>query len=187
MQISMLQNRLFQGVSTGLVWALAMGSIVYWVLSMPGADAREAAGSVATNALVADTQGMRRLLGAIDGPVLAAAAAPATATQFTLVGVVAGTHSGQGAALIAVNGQPARTVRVGQRIQGDEGLYLQSLQGRVAYLGPDLAGQSSVELVLPEFKPNQVTPVAAARNATNRVLGSQPLPAAPLRHAESND
>ncbi|THJ31784.1 hypothetical protein E8K88_14160 [Lampropedia aestuarii] len=187
MQISMLQNRLFQGVSTSAVWALAVGSVVYWVLSMPGAGAHEASGSVATNALVADSQGMRRLLGAIDAPVVAAEAAPAAATQLALVGVVAGTQSGQGAALIAVNGQPARTVRVGHRLQGEQGLYLQSLQGRVAYLGPDLAGPSTVELVLPEFKTNQVTPVAAARNATGRVLGSQPLPAAPLRQAENND
>lgn len=184
----MLQNRLFQGLLTSAVWALAIGSIVYWVLSMPGANAHEASGSVATNALVADSQGMRRLFGAIDVPAAAPAAAPVASTQFALIGVVAGTQSGQGAALISVNGQTARTVRVGHRIQGDEGLYLQSLQGRVAYLGPDLAGQSTLELVLPDFKP--VPPVVAAnaaRSATNRVLGSQPIPPAPLRSSENPD
>jgi len=186
MQTTMLQNRLFQGLLTSLVWALAIGCLVYWALSMPGADAHEASGSVATNALVADAQGMRRLLGAIDAPVTEAAAAPVASTQLALVGVVAGTQSGQGAALIAVDGQTARTVRVGHRVQGDQGLYLQSLQGRVAYLGPELAGQSTVELVLPDFKPAPA-PAAFARNASNRVLGSQPVPPVPLRQSDGSD
>lgn len=169
----MLQNRLFQGLLTSLVWAVAIGTAVYWVLSMPGGNGREAAGNVATSALVADAQGLRRLLGAVDQPVLATAAAAPVNTQYTLVGVVAGTQSGQGAALIAVNGQAARTVRVGQRIQGEEGLYLQSLQGRVAYLGPELAGQSTLELVLPDFTSNRA---AAGAPPMTRLLGAQPVP-----------
>lgn len=176
MLINLLQNRLFQGLLTSLIWALAIGSLIYWILSMPRADAHEASGSVATSALVANTQGMRRLLGDLDVPIAAVAVAPTAATQLALVGVVAGTQSGQGAALISINGQAARTVRVGHRVQDSDGLYLQSLQGRVAYLGPELAGNSTVALMLPDFKSSHTAGSISSFNGSGRVLGGQPIP-----------
>ncbi len=63
-----------------------------------------------------------------------------------LTGVAAGT-SGRGAALISVDGRPARPYAVGMAV-GD-GLVLQSVQGRRAQLGPALQGPSTVVLELP--------------------------------------
>jgi general secretion pathway protein C len=60
--------------------------------------------------------------------------------------VAAGAHSGGGAAVIAVDGKPARPYRVGSTIE--EGLVLQSVRGRQAMLGP-AAGPALVTLELP--------------------------------------
>ncbi|WP_158291713.1 type II secretion system protein N [Lampropedia puyangensis] len=173
MHTSLLQNRLFQGLLTAAAWALAVGSAVYWALSMPVATNGADAGAVATNALVADANGLQRLFGAVDAPAATVAAAPKQVTQLALVGVVAGASSGQGAALIAVNGQPARTVRVGQSVQGSDGLYLQSLQGRTAHLGVEPNGVATLQLELPEFTPK------AGSGATK----SPPSQSAQLRRA----
>ena len=85
---------------------------------------------------------MARLLGASSGP-LAAVPVAAVASRFTLLGVLAGRDSG-GAALIAVDGKPARPVRVGGTLE--EGLVLQSLSGRTAVLGADRDGPGTVTL-----------------------------------------
>ncbi len=61
-----------------------------------------------------DAQALARLLGA--GPV-APAAAPAAASRFALEGVLAGTASGHGAALIAVDGKPPKPYRVGAEVE----------------------------------------------------------------------
>lgn len=93
---------------------------------------------------------MARLLGA--SPVAASGSAqPAAslASRFNLLGVVAA-RSHRGAALIAVDGKPARPYRVGATI--DEGLVLQSVQGRRAVLAATAGGPAVLTLELPPVK-----------------------------------
>jgi general secretion pathway protein C len=86
-----------------------------------------------------------RLLGS--APVAAAPAAPSLSSRFNLLGVVAGPGPDHGAALIAIDGKPAKPYRVG--VQVDEGLVLQSVQGRRAVLAAADSGQQVLTLELP--------------------------------------
>lgn len=87
-----------------------------------------------------------RLLGAMPAEASAAAAAPSAASRFQLTGVVAGL-SGAGAALISVDGAPPKPFTVGSRV--DEGLVLQSVQGRRALLGAQPRGEAALTLEVP--------------------------------------
>ena len=86
-----------------------------------------------------------RLLGAT-----AAQAAPqaSLASRFALSGVVAGAPGG-GAALIAVDGNPAKPFRVGGVIE--EGLVLQSASARQATLGQSRDSPALVTLDMPSL------------------------------------
>ena len=68
-------------------------------------------------------------------------------TVLTELAVLAGTASGGGAALIAVDGKPPKPFRVGASV--DDGLVLQSLNRREARLGPAPTGDSTLTLVVP--------------------------------------
>ena len=128
-------------LATLVLWALAGASAVYWGLMLSEPAAGPAPVAAAPEPILPDAQALARLLGA---HAQAAAATPAAASRFTLLGVLAGTQSGDGAALIAVDGKPARPVRVGAVVE--EGLVLQSVQGRKALLGADRDGPASVTL-----------------------------------------
>ena len=94
-----------------------------------------------------DAQALARLLGAAPAaPGVAAPVAP-TASRFTLIGVLSGRSSGGGAALIAVDGKPAKPFRVGAAV--DEGLVLQALGPRQAQLGASMGGPATVTLDMP--------------------------------------
>ncbi|RRD40846.1 general secretion pathway protein C [Comamonadaceae bacterium OH3737_COT-264] len=151
-----LQSPWAQRLLTSAVWALAGGSAAFWVLVQPALQDGPPAAVAGQQFWTADAQGLRALLGA-KGPA-AAAQAPAAAAlpdaRYDLVGVMAGTASGQGAALIAINGQSARMYRVGAQV-GEGGPYLRKLQGRKAYLQP--AQGAELELELPAFKPTPPT------------------------------
>lgn len=98
----------------------------------------------------ADPAAMARLLGA--NPIAASPAAAATvslASRFSLLGVVAA-RSHRGAALIAVDGKLPRPFRVGSSI--DDGLLLQSVQGRSAVLAATVGGPAVLTLELPPVK-----------------------------------
>jgi general secretion pathway protein C len=70
-------------------------------------------------------------------------------SRFTLMGVVA-SRSNKGAALIAVDGRPAKPFRVGAAI--DEGLVLQSVEARRATLAASPEGPAVLTLELPARK-----------------------------------
>lgn len=133
-------------VVTFLLGFAAAASAVFWGLRLGGPEAGPpgpAAGAPAP--LAADPAAVARLLGG--APAAATAApAPALASRLVLVGVVAGARSGEGAAVIAVDGKPARPFRVGATV--DEGLVLQSVQGRRAQVGP-AQGAPALTLELP--------------------------------------
>jgi general secretion pathway protein C len=70
----------------------------------------------------------------------------AQSSRFQLLGVVAGA-SGQGSALIALDGQPPRAFRVGQTVT--DGVVLQSLGPKQAQLGVSALGAALFSLSLP--------------------------------------
>ena len=137
------RNRWMLRAATFLLWAGAAGCAVFWGLRL----AAPASGALVATVdgggpAAADPVAVARLLGASSGP-LAAVPVAAVASRFTLLGVLAGRDSG-GAALIAVDGKPARPVRVGGTLE--EGLVLQSLSGRTAVLGANRDGPGTVTL-----------------------------------------
>ena len=132
--------------ATVVLWAAAAASIVFWGLRMatPADSARPPAVS-SVSALNVDSAAVVRMLGA--QPVVErVAVAPDAASRFALLGVVAD-DTGRGAALIAVDGQPAKPFRVGAVV--DEGLVLQSLDPRQARLGASMDGPATLTLDMP--------------------------------------
>jgi general secretion pathway protein C len=130
---------------TALLWLAAAASMVFWVLKWPAWQAVDAtvASAVATldsNAL--QTQTGRALGYASD--TQPRAEQPAS-TSFKLLGVIA-SASGQGSALISVDGQPPKAFRVGQVVS--EGVTLLKLGPRQASLGPQGGGAEIFTLSL---------------------------------------
>ncbi len=144
--VSNLQNRWAVAGATFVLWALVAGSAVYWALKFTARGGAAAAVPVAAHTgAPADPVAVARLLGA--SPT-AAGQAPAVsaASRFALVGVVASsTH--QGAALIAVDGKPAKPFRIGTAV--DDRLILQSVESRRAVLAESPSGPAVVTLELP--------------------------------------
>lgn len=121
--------------ATFALWALAAGSAVFWGLKFGGQREGGAAAPLPVRPVAAgDPAAIARLLGSTPSAAAAPLAAPALSSRFQLVGVAAGASSGGGAAILSVDGKPARPYRVGTVIE--EGLVLQSVQGRRAQLGP---------------------------------------------------
>ena len=110
-------------LGTLALWALAGASVVYWGLRL---SARPVGLTV---------------------PAVAPAPVASLASRFALIGVLAGRSSGGGAALIAVDGKPAKPFRVGTAV--DEGLVLQSLDPRQARLGASVDGPATLTLDMP--------------------------------------
>lgn len=137
--------------ATFALWGLVGLAAVFWGLQLAGGNAPVNAPVAPPRAVGAvDPGAIARLLGS--EPALAAGpvAVASLASRFQLVGVVAGEHSGGGAAVIAVDGRPARPYRVGTVI--DEGLVLQSVQGRRATLAARRDGPPLLTLELPPLK-----------------------------------
>lgn len=153
---------------------VAGASIAYWVMRWPAVDpsawqdtpvAAQEGGAVGL-----DAPALARLLGA-SGPVQTAAGP--VGGRWRLVGVVA-SRSGQGAALIAEDDQPARPYRVGSRV-GEE-LVLQSVAHRRAMLAPSLDAPVTLTLEVPEVQ-------ADARSAATTTPTAAPPPAPPTPSA----
>lgn len=131
---------------TFFVTALAAASGVYWILQWPDAAVSPAAPVVLASAEPTDPLALARLLGGADSAPSAAPMVNAT-SRFVLAGVVAGASRG-GAALIAIDGKPAKPYLVGSRV--DESLVLQSVAPRRAVLATSSSGPASLTL---EMKP----------------------------------
>ena len=134
-------------LTTLLIWALAAASAAYWGLRLSVPSPGLAVPAMAPTPPAPDAQALARLLGAVSAqaPVVASAS-----SRFALVGVLAGRESGGGAALIAVDGKPARPYRVGATLDG--GLVLQSLGPRQARLGAAVDGPAALTLEMPQRK-----------------------------------
>jgi general secretion pathway protein C len=140
------QSRWWVGGATFLVWALTASGMVYWGLKLWPASgaATQAPVATAVPAAVSDPAALARALGA--GAAPAAAVEVNALSRFSLVGVIAG-QSSQGAALIALDGKPAKPYRVGQKL--DESLWLQSVSARQAVLAASPGGPALYTLEMP--------------------------------------
>src|SRR5215208_7025845 len=133
--VSNLQSRWTVAGATFVLWALVAASAVYWGLQFTSRTAVVPAAMAVRAPAPADPAAVARLLGA--SPAAAAAPVASLSSRFALVGVVA-SQSHRGAALIAIDGKPAKPFRVGAAV--DEGLVLQSVEGRRATLAATADG-----------------------------------------------
>jgi general secretion pathway protein C len=144
--VSNLHSRWAVAGSTFVLWALVAASAVYWGLKLTGRAAAATAPVAARTPAPADPAAVARLLGsspAAAGPVAS------LSSRFALMGVVA-SRGDNAAALIAVDGKPAKPFRVGSEV--DTGLVLQSVEGRRAILAASAGGPPAVTLELPPIR-----------------------------------
>ena len=152
---------MFVRVCAFVIWALVAGTAVFWGLRLLVRAPEAPLHAVPVGAAVAVRGDLARLLGAAPvASVAAAALSPEASSRFRLLGVMApraaskagqsAEASGQGVALIAVDGKPARAFAVGSRLDND--LVLQAVSLRSASIGP-AQGAASVKLEIPPLPP----------------------------------
>ena len=112
---------------------------------------------------------LARVLGA--PPEALNGVAAGLAQRFRLAGVIA-SASGQGAALLSMDGQPARTFLVGAEIAS--GLWLQSVGPAEAMLAGSMQGPVMATLRVPELPAADASPAGASAQAATPV----PVPSA---------
>jgi general secretion pathway protein C len=175
-----------RGTSFAL-WALAGASAVAWGLKLSGnSHAVTVPPPPARQAPPVDPVALARLLGGTPAAAGAPMTAPSLASRFHLLGVAAGAHSGQGAAVISIDGKPARSYRVGSTLE--EGIVLQAVHGREAELGAPGRNEPMVVLQVPALKMESVqgvtlppgaapSPMSAAAPSTEAAPAPGPAPA----------
>ena len=130
--------------------ALAAASASFWALKVSAVNVDTASPAAAIAGPVAiDGASVLRALGGGPGAMLVAAPSASLMSRFAMVGVVADQRSA-GVALISVDGKPAKPFRVGDLIE--DGLILQSVQGRKAALGAAPGTAAALTLELPPLK-----------------------------------
>ena len=132
--------------ATLLVWALALGSALYWGMRLTTGKDMVVAPPQPPQVTTADPAAVARLLGArAASPVVQAS----LASRFSLQGVVGGGPGG-GAALISVDGKPAKAVRVGSLVE--DGLILQSASARSVTLAESRSSPALLTLEMPMLR-----------------------------------
>ncbi len=137
-------------LATALLWAVAAASLLYWLSRVAGTRAGATVPVVVAQHQApsdgpAHQAALARMLGA--QPSAAAVESSLGAEQrFALLGVIAST-TGHGAALIAVDGEPARAWRVGAQVA--PGYVLATLGRREAVLQNSARPQARIVLRLP--------------------------------------
>lgn len=124
---------------------LAAASVGYWLLKGWPVTAPSAVAVVSMEAAPQGQQSLARMLGGGTSKLTPVEVQKTSATRYVLMGVLA--SHGQGAALISIDGQAARPVRVGEAV--DETLVLQSVTARRAVLGGSLNDAAVMSLDLP--------------------------------------
>jgi general secretion pathway protein C len=131
---------------TFILAAIAAASVGYWVLTWPTPTnpVRAMAPEPATPPI--DTAKVALLLGANPGAAGAQAPTVSAQSKYKLLGVIAEGARG-GSALIAIDGEPAKPYRVGERLTDD--MVLQSVKARSVTLTADSLGSGGVTLEMP--------------------------------------
>jgi general secretion pathway protein C len=170
---------MFARLSAFVIWSLVAATAVFWALRLAASPMPVPPYAVAVGTSVAVRGDLSRLFGAPQRAAVVAQGAPEAPSRFKLVGVMAPRSAtvqaepGQGLALIAVDGKPAKAFAVGARVDSD--MVLQSVGLRTASIGP-AQGTRSVLLELPALAPpaSGVLPPAGA---------GVPVPPAPRAQA----
>ncbi|MFW9622265.1 MAG: type II secretion system protein N [Macromonas sp.] len=131
---------------TLLLWLCVGLSLAYWGWRWWGRTPAEPVPMVATQRLAVDTDAVARGLGLTPSGGAPVAVAP-PAVNHVLLGVVRD-RNGDGLALIATDGQPAKAYRVGASLPS--GLWLNTLQAREATLTAQPGGPVVTRLTLPQ-------------------------------------
>jgi general secretion pathway protein C len=164
--------------ATFLVWALVAASVLFWGMRLfVVAPAAPAQAQVAQPG--AGMHGdWSRLLGVDAAPPEAQPAAEAAAeSRYALVGVVsprAAQAAGEGVALIAVEGKPARAYRVGALVDGQN--VLRSVSARGATLGPR-GNAPTIALTIAPLAP-AATGILPSATAPGTIAPGRPMPPA---------
>ena len=185
--VTLSRNPWSPRLAAGFLWAGAAALAVFWGLKLSAPRqvlAVPQAGGPA--AVQVDGTAMARLFGVQEGAPVAAPAAP---TRWRLLGVMAGRNSGGGAAVIAVDDQPAKVFRVGAVVA--DGLVLQSLRSdapRAVTLGAGVDGPAAMTIALPALRPiDAVAATAPASPAAPPVQAAVPVPTpAPVADTAAN-
>ncbi|HNU09951.1 MAG TPA: type II secretion system protein N [Rubrivivax sp.] len=140
-----------------VVWALVAAGAAAWSLKLFSKPLQAPAETVIATSGAAQGGDWARLFGAVDSPAAAPAPTPLAPApggeRFRLLGVAAPRSQAAGAegvALISVDGKPARALRVGAVVDGDQ--VLQRVEARAASIGPR-GGPSVLRLELPPLPP----------------------------------
>ncbi len=161
---------MFARLSAFVIWSLVAATGVFWILRLSASPPPVPPYAVAVGNAVSVRGDLSRLFGATQRAPSMVQATPEAPSRFKLVGVMAPRSStaqaevGQGLALIAVDGKPAKPYAVGAHLDSD--LVLQSVGLRTASIGP-AQGARSVLLELPALAlPNSgvLPPPGAAVN-----------------------
>lgn len=131
-----------------MVWALAASSLGFWGLRL-SANTSVAPLKAEVTQVKFDPLALASILGANSAQALQATPQVSLSSRFSLQGVVAGAPNG-GAALIAVDGKPARPYRIGSQLE--DGVMLQSTNGRQVILSATTNGPALVTLEMPRLK-----------------------------------
>ena len=169
--VTLSRNPWSPRLAAGLLWAGAAALAVFWGLKLSAPRQVSAVPQAGGAPQVrADGAAMARVFGVVDSAPVAAPAAP---TRWRLLGVMAGKNSGGGAAVIAVDDQPAKVFRVGNVVA--DGLVLQAFHSdspRAITLGAAQDGPAAVTLELPPVKA-----IGAASTAAPAPVIHEPQPA----------
>jgi len=130
----------------GLLWLVAGLSAGYWVLQAVGRSPVTPVPASVSPPPVVDATLLARALGALPAATPMAEATPAAASRYALQGVVA-VGTARGAALIGVDGQPARPFSLGAEVT--TGLVLQAVTAQQVRLGAAIDGPTAVTLEMP--------------------------------------
>lgn len=130
------------------MWAALAGSLVFWGLRLfarPGAVPPQVQTVAIDQAVRGD---VLRMLGAVAPVGEVAAAPPPAAARFKLVGAVASTGGGPSWAVLSVDDQPPRVVRLGAPVDGQ--WVLQGVTAKGVSLGP-AGAVAQLTLELPQL------------------------------------
>lgn len=135
-------------IVTFVISAFVAASIVYWGFKLRGVSTSNfpLATQVEQMPLVG-TQLIARALGGGVAPIQTAQVATPSINRYNLVGVVADSQR-PGAALISVDGQEAKPVRVGNLVDND--MVLESVSGRQAVLSSGTGVPEKLTLEMPK-------------------------------------
>ena len=147
-QINTVAARLFRpNALTALVWCAAAAGLIFWVLKFPaGTGPLILATTSPKGSSVSAQDAASHTARAWGAQSAVPEVSMALSSRFQLLGVIANA-SGQGSALISVDGQAPKAYRVGQTLT--DGVTLINLSARQANLGPASGGSAVFSLTMP--------------------------------------